>query len=196
MNSEIKSSDSYFTGEMKTDLSKYNAWYKPSRNVLVCIIWYYINALIFNSLLFPFNSLKIFILKLFGAKVGKGVVIKPNVNIKYPWLLEIGNHTWIGENVWIDNLALIKIGESCCLSQGAMLLTGNHNFTSQNFDLIVKPIILEDGVWIGAKSVVCPGVTCFSHSVLQVSSIATRDLNAYKIHGGNPANALKDRKIA
>ena len=75
----------------------------------------------------PFSGLKVFLLQLFGAKVGKGVVIKPNVNIKYPWLLEIGDYTWIGERAWIDNLAQVKIGKNCCISQGAMLLCGNNN---------------------------------------------------------------------
>ena len=71
-----------------------------------------------------------------------------------PWKLKVGNNVWIGEDVWIDNLELVDISDNVCISQGAMLLCGNHDFTSSTFDLIVKPIVLEDGVWIGAKSIV------------------------------------------
>ena len=130
---------------------------------------------------------------MFGAKTGKNIILKPRINIKYPWFLEIGNNCWIGENVWIDNLTTVKIGNNVCISQGAYLLTGNHNYKKETFDLIVKEIILEDGVWIGAKSVVSPGVVCRSHSILTVGSIAVRDMEQYGIYQGNPAVLKKYR---
>jgi putative colanic acid biosynthesis acetyltransferase WcaF len=132
---------------------------------------------------------------MFGAKIGTGVVIKPGVNIKYPWFLEMGDHCWIGEEVWIDNLALVSIGNNVCLSQGAYLFTGSHDYKKRSFDLITKPIVLEDGVWIGAKATVCPSVTCHSHSVLAVGSVATGDLEAYSIYQGNPAIKKRERVI-
>ncbi len=159
------------------------------------ILWHYINHIIFNNGLFPISSLKVMLLRMFGAGVGKGVNIKPSVNIKYPWLLKIGDFSWIGEHVWIDNLTGVEIGSNVCLSQGAMLLTGNHNFKKITFDLMVGNIVLEDGVWIGARAVVCPGVTCGSHSVLTVGSVATSDLPPYGICRGNPAMKVKDRVI-
>lgn len=181
----------------QTRLDQYNNdWYKPGRNGLVRLLWYYVNAIFFQSYLLPVSSFKVFVLRFFGAKVGSGVNIKPAVNIKYPWLLEIGDHVWIGEKVWIDNLAKVQIGSHVCLSQGAMLLTGNHNYKKENFDLMVEGIILEDGVWIGAKSLVCPGVTCFSHSVLSAHSVATTNLESYFIYTGNPAQKLRERIIS
>lgn len=180
----------------KTDLSKYdNSWYHPGGKV-VCIVWYFVNVLFFVSHIIPLSGLKIWLLQLFGAKVGCGVVIKPGVNIKYPWKLVIGDYSWIGENVWIDNLAQVRIGSHVCISQGALLLTGNHNYKKQTFDLITGEITLEDGVWIGAKSMVCPGVICRSHSVLAVGSVATKDLDAYFIYQGNPALPVRDRIIS
>lgn len=174
-----------------------NDWYKKEIGAgkLKQLLWYFTNVVFFMNPLNPVSSFKCFLLKCFGAKLGKGVVIKQSVNIKYPWKLTIGDYTWIGEQVWIDNLADITIGCSVCLSQGAMLLTGNHDYTKTTFDLVVKPIKLEDGVWIGAQAMVCPGITCYTHAVLAAKSVATRSLDAYTIYQGNPAVAVRKRII-
>lgn len=132
---------------------------------------------------------------MFGASVGRGVVIKPHVTIKYPWKLVIGNHVWIGEQVWIDNLARVTLKDNSCVSQGALLLCGNHNYKRTTFDLIIGEIVLEEGAWAGAKTVVCPGVKLGSHSLLTVGSIATHSLEPYWIYQGNPAQKLKPREI-
>ena len=182
--------------QARTDLSAYNNdWYNPGASTLKRTLWYFVNALLFINPLNPVSSLKVKLLRLFGARVGKGVTLKPNVNIKYPWLLEIGDHVWIGEGVWIDNLAPVSIGSHVCISQGALLLTGNHNYKKKTFDLMVGKITLADGAWIGAKSVVCPGVTCGSHSVLAVGSVAVKDLKPYFIYQGNPAVPVRERTI-
>lgn len=180
---------------MKTNLKKFdNSWYN-SGSLIKKTTWYFINIFFFKNSLNVSSSLKVFLLKIFGAVVESNVIIKPCVNIKYPWFLKIGANTWIGENVWIDNLAQVTIGKNVCLSQGAMLLTGNHNYKKSTFDLIIGKITLEEGVWIGAKAVVCPGVTCFSHAILTVNSVATKDLASYQIYQGNPAQKIRERKI-
>ncbi len=158
-------------------------------------LWYLINVIFFKNPINISSGSKILLLRLFGATIGNGVVIKPSVNIKYPWKLKVGDQSWIGEEVWIDNLADVTIGDNVCISQGALLLCGNHNYKKQTFDLMLGEIILEDGVWIGAKSVVCPGVKCASHSILSVSSIASANLEPYTIYKGNPAIAIKKREI-
>ncbi len=158
------------------------------------LLWYVTNVLFFINRLNPLSGLKCFLLRCFGARIGKGVVIKPGVNIKYPWKLAVGDHTWIGESVWIDNLADVEIGKSVCISQGAMLLTGNHNYKKSSFDLMVYKIVLEDGVWVGAKAVVC-GVRLHSHAVLTVNSVATKNLEAFKVYAGNPAVFVRERSI-
>ena len=177
-----------------TDLSQFNnAWYHPGGR-LRRLLWYIVHELFICSGQ-PISGLRVFLLRLFGAEIGKGVVIKPRVRIKYPWKLKVGNHSWIGEDVWIDNLGEVSIGSNCCLSQGAMLLCGNHDYKRSSFDLMVGDITLEEGVWIGAKAVVCPGVICRSHSVLSVGSIASRTLDSYGIYRGNPAVKLKEREM-
>ena len=181
---------------IKVSLKSYrNNWYQPGASTIKRIIWYIVNVVFFLN---PFSisyGVKTFWLRLFGAKVGNNVLIKPKVNIKYPWLLEIGNNVWIGENVWIDNLGKVKIGNDVCISQGVYLLTGNHNWKVSTFDLVVKGIEIEDGVWIGAKSIICPGVKCRSHSVVTTGSVVTQNLEPYKIYRGNPATYKKDRNI-
>ena len=107
----------------------------------------------------------------------------------------MGDHAWGGEWVWLDNLGQISIGPHCCLSQGALLLCGNHDFKRPTFDLMVGDITLEDGVWIGAKASVAPGVCCRSHAVLAMGSTLTRDAEAWSIYQGNPAVKVKDRAI-
>ena len=121
--------------------------------------------------------------------------IKPSVNIKYPWNLTIGDDTWIGEGVWIDNLGKVSIGSNVCISQDSMLMCGNHNYKKSAFNLMVGEITIEDGVWVGAKCLVCPGVTLHSHAVLAVGSVASTDLETYSIYRGNPAVKIKDRII-
>lgn len=179
----------------KTDLSKFNnTWYQPGSTIKIGI-WQLFSALFLINHLSVISSLKVAVLRLFGAKIGKGVVIKQGVRIKYPWLLEIGDHVWIGECCWIENHARVKIGNHVCLSQGAMLLCGNHNFKKSAFDLMVGEITLEEGVWIGARAMVCPGITCKSHSVLSVESVASTDLEPFSINRGNPAIKIREREI-
>ncbi|MFZ4784313.1 MAG: WcaF family extracellular polysaccharide biosynthesis acetyltransferase [Flavobacteriales bacterium] len=178
-----------------TDLSRFNnSWYRPG-NAFKRLFWYF-TSVVFLESAFPLNSFKKFLLRLFGAQIGSGVVIKPRVRIKYPWKLRVGNDTWIGEDVWIDNLDEVHIGSNCCLSQGSFLLCGNHDYKKSTFDLITKPITLEDGAWVGAKSVVCPGVILKSHAVLSVGSVATHTLEAYSIYQGNPAVLVRKREIS
>lgn len=178
----------------KVDFSVYdNSWYNPGGSSLKRVLWYFANILFLMNPLNPISSVKVRLLRCFGAKIGKGVVIKPSVNIKYPWNLSIGDYTWIGENVWIDNLVQVTIGSDVCVSQGAMLLCGNHNYKKSTFDLMVGKIVLEDGCWVGAQSVVCPGITLHSHAVLGVASVANKNLDAYTIYQGNPAHMVRKR---
>lgn len=179
----------------KTDLSIFeNNWYKPG-SVFKRVGWFVLGRVFINTYVPIPVLLKISILRLFGAKIGTGVMIKPKVNIKYPWFLELDDYCWIGENVWIDNFAMVKIGKNACVSQGSMLLTGNHNYKKITFDLMIGTITLEDGVWIGAQCLVCPGVTCHSHAVLGAGGVLTHDLPAYEIWRGNPAGFVRNREI-
>ena len=159
------------------------------------LLWFVLGALLVRNPLIPFSGFRKWVLQLFGATIGIEARIRPGVHIKYPWKLKMGDHVWLGENCWIDNITDVVIGSNVCISQGAMLCIGNHDYSSPGFELIAKPIILEDGVWIGAKALVGPGITAFSHSVLTAGSIATKNLESYGIYQGNPAMHVKTRTI-
>lgn len=180
----------------QTDLSVYNNHtYQPGGSAIKRALWYYVSAVFFKLGWLPVSSIKVALLRLFGAQIGKGVVIKPGVNIKYPWHLKVGDNTWIGERVWIDNLVLVTIGSNVCISQGAILQTGSHNYKKTTFDLITGSITLADGVWIGCAAIVNQGISAASHSVLASGSVANKHLEPYFIYQGNPAVKTRQRNI-
>lgn len=172
-----------------------NDWYNPGGNFIKRVCWYFTNILFFLNPCCTSSRIKRSLLRMYGAKIGERVVIKPGVNIKYPWRLNVGDNTWIGEKAWIDNLGEVKIGSNVCLSQGSMLLCGNHDYSKTSFDLIIGDITLEDGSWIGAKAIVGPGVTAGKNVVLSAGSVASRNMDPDKIYRGNPAEIVKERVI-
>lgn len=175
------------------ELSKYkNDFYKPGSKLKI-LIWILVSYVFFeNSLPIP-SFLKCIILRFFGAVIGANVVIKPGCKIKYPWFLSISDNVWLGENCWIDNLAHVDIERNCCISQGAYLFTGNHNYKKSTFDLVLYPITLKRGSWVGAKSIVCPGVVLGKYSILTVGSVAVNELAPYGVYQGNPAMFKRNR---
>lgn len=160
------------------------------------MLWLALSGIFFKSFIPCPLAMKIFMLRTFGARIGEGVVIKPPVTIKYPWFLEIGDNSWVGEGAWIDSLGKVTIGKNVCISQGVYIATGNHDYKKETFDLLVKDVVIEDGVWVGTKAVVCPGVTLKTHSVITAGSVVTHDTEPYTIYQGNPAQAVRKRIIS
>jgi putative colanic acid biosynthesis acetyltransferase WcaF len=178
------------------DLSNYdNSWYTPGRSSLVRAAWFLVGSPIVTCSINPSSSLRRLVLRLFGSKIGAGVVLKPGLRIKYPWKLEVGDNTWIGEDCWIDCLELVTIGSNVCLSQGCYLCTGNHDWSDPLFGLIVKKIQIRDCAWVGAKSIVCPGVQLGEGSVLGAGGVAKGDIPSMEIWAGNPAKFVRRRDI-
>jgi putative colanic acid biosynthesis acetyltransferase WcaF len=159
------------------------------------LCWYFVNIFFFKNPVNVLSSLKVSLLRFFGARLGKGVIVKPSVNIKYPWKLQVGDHSWIGEGVWIDNLSDVIIGKNVTLSQGCLILTGSHDHTRTSFDFLSYPIRIEDGAWIGAKAIVTGGVTCGTHCILGAGSVAEKEMGSYTIYKGNPAIPVLTRVI-
>jgi putative colanic acid biosynthesis acetyltransferase WcaF len=177
------------------DLARYTTGgFDRGRPALVELAWLLAQAFFVSSWL-PGSFQRRCLLRWFGAKLGKGVVIKPGVRVKFPWRLAVGAYSWIGEDVWIDNLGIVEIGRNCCLSQGAYLCTGSHDWSRQSFDLVVKPVALGDFAWVAAKACVAPGVRFGTGSVLGLGSVATTDLEPWTIYNGIPAVAVRERQI-
>ena len=140
---------------MTVDLSKTSRrGYRPGRSYPFRALWLIVEALVMlNPIATPYG-MKRWVLRRFGARVGRGVVIKPNVHVKYPWHLEVGDNVWIGERAWIDNFVSVRIGSNAVVSQGAYLCTGNHDWSDPGMGLLVKPVTVEQGAWVGALSLI------------------------------------------
>ncbi|MEM7725289.1 MAG: WcaF family extracellular polysaccharide biosynthesis acetyltransferase [Cyanobacteria bacterium P01_A01_bin.45] len=168
--------------------------YTPGAPFWKQMLWYFLGSPLFESHILPISVIKVVILRLFGATVGKGVRIKPGVRVKFPWRLVINDYVWIGEDAWLDNIAPITIESHVCISQGVYLCTGNHDWNHPNFKLIPKPIYIQEGSWIAAKSIIGPGVTVGRGAVLIIGGVTGRSLESQTIYVGNPAQAYKKKK--
>lgn len=159
------------------------------------ITWYLLKIVFFLSPMVYPVKFKLFLLRLFGAKVGKGVTIKPRVNFHMPWKLEIGDDVWIGEEAFILNFEKVTIGNNVCVSQRAFLCTGNHDYRDPSMPYRNGPITLKDGSWVGACCFVGPNVTVGVDTIITAGSIATSSLDDNGIYKGNPAVYIKPRWI-
>jgi putative colanic acid biosynthesis acetyltransferase WcaF len=181
---------------MPVDLSRFsNAGFDRGASRLKEALWVLVRCLCFAPPWPLPSALRVFCLRRFGAQIGRGVVIRARVNIHFPWRLTLGDHVWIGEECWLLNLAPITLGSHVCLSQRTFLCTGNHDYRAPAFDLIVKPIHVAAGAWIGAGALVGPGVTVGTHAVLTAGSVASADLQPNGIYRGNPATLIRERII-
>lgn len=163
------------------------------RSVVFEALWYFCKVVFFLSALPWPSPLKCGLLRFFGARIGRGVVIKPRVNIHMPWRLEIGDHSWIGEEVFILNFAMVRIGSHACVSQRAFLCTGNHDFRDPEFAFRCAPITVGDGAWVGAGVFVAPGVEIGDDAVVVAGSVVYQRLESEMVYSGNPAVAKARR---
>ena len=154
------------------DLSKYNnspftrgapAWKEA--------LWWVVRSLLFAPWFPVPSALKVAVLRIFGAKIGAGVVIRSRVNITLPWRFECGDQVWIGDEVQILSLARVRIGSNVCISQRAFLCTGSHDFRKESFDLITEPIEIGDSCWIAAQAFVGPGAVVRAGTMVKAGEV-------------------------
>jgi putative colanic acid biosynthesis acetyltransferase WcaF len=157
-------------------------------------LWTLVRLLFFQNA-FPWPSpLRCVLLRGFGAKIGRGVVIRANVNISFPWRLTIGDHVWIGEDAGILTLAPVLIESNVCISQRTYLCTGSHDFRREDFKLQVAPITVREGVWIAAASFIAPGIEIGSGAIVSAGSVVFENVAPKTFVRGNPATVVSEMR--
>lgn len=163
------------------------------RQQVARVLWWFSCLLLIKCSLRPMYAWRRFVLRLFGAKIGRKASIQRSARIEFPWNLEIGEYSTIGEHVWIYNLDKVSIREYVTISQRVFLCTGSHDYTRPEFDLIRKPISIRRGVWIAADVFVGPGVAIGENAVIGVRSVVLKDMPKGMVCGGHPCVPLKPR---
>lgn len=166
--------------------------FKRQRSKVFELLWILVEALLVTNSLQLSSTLRAAALRAFGARIGRGVIIRPRVRVKFPWNLEIGDRCWIGEGVWIHNQAQLSIGHDTVVSQESFLTTGSHDAHS-NMDLIVRPVVIGNGVWLTSRCVVLQGLSIGDQVIVTPNSVVHRSLGARGVYGGNPARWIRER---
>ncbi|MGR4862529.1 WcaF family extracellular polysaccharide biosynthesis acetyltransferase [Caulobacter sp. LARHSG274] len=165
------------------------------RSALVVQLWWLVQAVLFHPSPQFLYGWRNGLLRLFGAKIGKNVIIRPSVRVTYPWKLEIGDNSWVGDFVELYTLGEIKIGDNAVVSQYTYLCTGSHDMRSPSFDIYAKPIVVEDEAWIASGVFVHPGVTVARCSVVGARSVLSKDTEPFGVYAGYPAERVGTRAM-
>ena len=132
-------------------------------------------------------------MRLFGAKIGKGVHIYPGVRIWAPWNLVCGDETGVANGVTLYDQGVISLGRRVVISQGAHLCAGTHDYTLPGFPLVTQPIVVESEAWIAAEAFVHPGVTIGEGAVIGARSVVTKNMPSWMVCAGHPCKPIKQR---
>ncbi len=159
---------------------------------LRAVLWYLTARQLVSSII-PGHFWRKKLLQLFGAQFGHGGNLKPRITIACPWNLFIGDHCWIGENVWIDNLADVKVGDHVCISQGVYICTGNHDYRRISFDVFLRPVSIESQAWVCARATIAPGSCIRFGAVVSLGAVVNGEVPPGAIVHGNPSHSFKFR---
>ncbi|MFM7547392.1 MAG: WcaF family extracellular polysaccharide biosynthesis acetyltransferase [Cyanobacteriota bacterium] len=165
----------------------------PGAPLLVQILWFSFGSPLLAARWLPGSAWRVALLRIFGARIGHGCRLKPGLRVKFPWRLVVGDACWLAEDAWIDNLAPVTLGDRVCLSQGVYLCTGNHNFRSSGFDLMLGPITIASDAWIAARAVLAPGTQIATGAVVALGAVVSGTVPPGAIVRGNPAVAVGQR---
>jgi len=178
-------------------LQKLDTFKLPSsfrgRNTLVVQLWWFVQASLFACSPQFLYGWRRFLLRIFGAKIGDNVIIRPSVKITYPWKLAIGDNAWVGDNVELYTLGEIKIGNNAVVSQRSYLCTGSHDYRKKTFDIYAQPIVIEDEAWVATDVYIAPGVTIGKGAVIGARSSVYKNMPCDMICIGSPAKPIRGR---
>lgn len=178
------------------DLRRYDqSRFDRGRPSWFILLWWLVQAIAFPLSLHNFNSFRCWLLRLFGAKIGQGVVIRPTARFTYPWKVEIGDYSWIGDDVVLYSLDWIRIGSHSVISQRSYLCTGSHDIQDSAFSLTTSEILIGNGVWIATDCFVSPGVHIGSNAVIGTRSSVFSNIPAQQVCWGTPARPHYQREM-
>ncbi|MCC3418793.1 MAG: colanic acid biosynthesis acetyltransferase WcaF [Microcoleus sp. PH2017_01_SCD_O_A] len=184
------------TGESLIDLRLYNqSNFDRGRRGWLILLWWLVQAIAFPLTPHPCNSIRSALLRLFGAKIGFGVIIRPTARFTYPWKIEIGDYSWIGDDVVLYSLDRIAIGKHCVISQKSYLCTGTHDPQDPAFGLITASVIINNGVWIAADCFIGPGVAIGANALIGARSSVFENMPAGFVCTGTPCRPRDRREI-
>ncbi len=178
----------------KVDVSNYRDRHSMTNRV-VRALWGVVWALLFRPSPRIFHGWRRLLLRLFGARVGRGARAYPSVKIWGPWHLRMADYSCLAPHVDCNNVAPITIGKHATVSQYTYLCTASHDFEQPGMPLITAPIIIEDQAWVCACVFVAPGVTIGQGSVVGARSVVVKDVPRWSVVAGNPAKFIKERVV-
>jgi len=182
--------------EILVDLRRYDqSWFDRGRPGWFVLIWWLVQAIAFPLTPHPVNSWRCSLLRLFGAKIGKGVIIRPTARFTFPWKVEIGDYSWIGDDVVFYSLDQIRIGQHCVVSQKSYLCTGSHDIHDPTFNLITSGITIGNGAWIATDCFIAPGVEIGAYSVIGARSSVFGNIPPQQVCWGTPCRPHYQREI-
>lgn len=165
------------------------------RSKVTVQLWWLTYALLFRTSPQVFYGWRRFLLRCFGATIGKNVLIRPSAQITYPWKVSIGDNSWIGDEVVLYSLGEIHIGKNAVVSQRSYICTGTHNYSKVDFEIYAKKITIHDQSWLATDVFVAPGITINEGTVVGARSTVIEDLEGYSVYVGSPTRFIKKRKI-
>ena len=178
------------------DLRKYDqSNFDRGRPNWVIMLWGLVQAIAFPLSLHNLNGFRCWLLRLFGAKIGQGVIIRPTARFTYPWKVTIGDYSWVGDDVVFYSIDRIVIGSHTIISQKSYLCTGSHDIKTENFSLITAPIKIGNGAWVATDCFIAPGVTIGANAVIGARSSVFQDIGVQQVAWGTPCKAQYKRQL-
>ncbi|RPH16160.1 MAG: colanic acid biosynthesis acetyltransferase WcaF [Alteromonadaceae bacterium TMED7] len=163
------------------------------RSAFVVQLWWLIQSTLFGCSPQFMYGWRRFLLRIFGANIGRGVLIRPTVKVTYPWKLCIGDNTWVGDNVALYNLATITLGDNVVVSQRSYICTGSHDYKKPTFDIYADEVVINNQSWIATDVYIAPGVTIGQGTVIGARSSVFNDVGDNLVCIGSPAKPVKNR---
>lgn len=178
------------------DLSRYHQpGYEAGGSRVQMLVWWLVQAVAFPLTPHTAHGIRCWLLRLFGARIGQQVMIRPTARFTYPWNVEIGDYSWIGDDAVLYSLASIRLGRHCVISQKSYLCTGSHDISDPRFGLVTGEIVIENGVWVASDCFVGPAVRIGANAVIGARSTVLQAMPAGQICLGTPCKPIKPRPM-